>query len=138
MAQGQPNMPSVNKHVVNIVRDAKGNVIFAIGESELVEFHTDGSATKYQINENQVLGDGLVYNASMGRGQHPVALLAVCGICGIPCSLRRGCSCPGCGRFLCPRHAVLCQDGRRRCERCSCFHSIKRGLRHIFFRLEEE
>jgi hypothetical protein len=133
----QPQLPAINKQVVSISFDLYGNVILLLRTGECLVAHPDGSYTRLRVYESQELACGAIYHAGMSQGPNPV-LTAVCGVCRRPCLHEAGHACAGCGIFLCPRHARVSDDGEWRCSVCRLGHSVSRGLKHVFFRLEEE
>jgi len=152
MAQPQPLIPSVNRRILNVIRDRYGRVVAEFWADKFVIFHRDGSFTTYQVYDNMELVSGHLINPAMCMGANPAVLLRVCDSCrkaplsflggGGPshglCSAESGHECCDCQAFLCPRHSKRCGDGEWRCSWCAWLSLIKRGLGRILFTPAED
>jgi len=148
-----PNIPSMNRRTVNVVRDVQGQIVLEVGAEEAIVYNpADQSLTKYRKNDNIQLVCGSLYNATMSMGASPVMLLSVCEVCRNPgwswfhhetpthglCNSAAGHICHRCGLFVCPRHIHQGKDRKWRCPACARTYAIKQFLRPIFYARVED
>lgn len=147
-------MPNGTDHELRyrtVIRDVHGCPILIVGGGETTIFGPNDEVVQQYNSENIELVCGTVFNPAMTRGQNPVMLISVCERCRLPrtsflsshrpshglCSTQAGTRCHECGQFLCPRHAIRCRDGRRRCDPCVLRYRIRGGLCRLFFKVEK-
>jgi len=139
----------INRKGCTVVRDPRGRVVAKFGWGECTIIHADGSSDYYTDGDELVLVCGTVLNPSRLKGK-ATSVVSVCDRCRHPpesllhyeepthglCSTKLGYRCESCGEFLCPKHAVACPDGKRRCTSCARKARIRRAVRNIFFKQE--
>lgn len=145
--QGAPN-----QNTITTISDVYGQVILEVRQNEYLVVQPDGSFESNSHYRYITLVDGSTWSPQM-MWQKPAIFVGVCGVCRKPSLFRRkthglvmlaraklcsGINGNGCGKLVCPRHAVRCSDNRWRCPSCARKYRLKSLIRPLFFEKVEE
>lgn len=144
-------MPAANSTLETVVIDLEGKPILKTTSTTCTVCEPDGTIKRLSTGENLMLVCGRVWNPAMQKGG-PTTLGGVCGFCRQPpfrlfgcskpkhgvCSLEAGRLCDACGRFTCPQHRTLADDGVWRCLTCKAGEQRRAFWRSVFFYEVEE
>lgn len=146
--QGSPT-----QNTITTITDVNGEVVLEIRQDEYLVVQQDGSFESYTHYRYITLVDGSSWAPQLMWQKSANFMVGVCAVCRQHSLFRRrthglvllsrarlcsGINRDGCGKLVCPRHAVRCSDGRWRCISCARKFRLKNLVKPLFFEKVEE